>query len=67
MSAVAQLEMASRLVTDLAAYPGFTAYLTFGLKADLGHGCGLDFGVVEGLIGLQGTTDFGIGVGITKR
>ncbi len=67
LSAVAQVEVASRLLTDVAAYPGFTAYLTFGLKADLGHGYGLDFGVVEGLIGLQGTTDFGISLGMTKR
>ena len=67
LSAVAQVEVASRLLTDLAAYPGFTAYLTLGLKADLGHGYGLDFGLVEGLIGLQGTTDFGISLGVTKR
>lgn len=67
LSVVVQAEAASRLVTDLPAYPGLTAYLSFGLRADLGRGYGLSLAVVEGLIGLQGTTDFGIGMGIAKR
>lgn len=67
VSVVVQVEAASRLVRDLPAYPGLTAYLSFGLKADLGRGYGLSLAVVEGLIGLQGTTDFGIGMGIAKR
>ena len=67
LSAVVQLEAASRLVTGLAAYPGFTAYLTLGVKTDLGRSYRLDLGVVEGLIGLQGTTDFGLSLGISKR
>ena len=67
LSAVVQVEAASRLVTDLAAYPGFTAYLTIGVKTDLGRGYGLDLGVVEGLIGLQGTTDFELRLGVSKR
>lgn len=67
LSALVQLETASRLVTDLVAYPGLTAYVTLGVKTDLGRGYRLDVGVVEGLIGLQGTTDFGLSLGIARR
>ncbi len=67
VSVVLQTDLASRLVDDLDSYPGLTAYLSFGLKADVGQGYRLGLAVIEGLIGLQGTTDFGLSLGITKR
>ncbi len=65
VSAVVQVEGASRLVTNLSAYPGFTTYLTVGLKADL-LGARTSLAVVEAVGGLQGATDFAVHLSIAR-
>jgi len=66
-SAIAQLDAASRLVTNLDSYPGSTIYLRVGSKFGLRHGWMLEGGITEGLIHQVAATDFGLIVGIARR
>jgi uncharacterized protein DUF3187 len=64
---LAETSFTSRLVTNLAAYPGVQQYLKLGSTVALGHRWTLEGGFTEGLIGQQATTDFGIMTGVVRR
>jgi Protein of unknown function (DUF3187) len=66
MSLLAETSVSSRLVTDLARYPGLQQYLKLGTKIDV-RGWTIEAGFTEGLIGQQATTDFGIMAGLVRR
>jgi len=66
-SLVVQLDGASRLLTNLATYPGFTAYFRMLAKLDLSPRVGLEGGFTEGIRGLDAATDFGVLVALTRR
>lgn len=65
-SLLAELSGSSRLVTNLARYPALQSYLRVGVKRDLGPRLGLEAGFTENLVRQQGTTDFGIFLGLTR-
>jgi hypothetical protein len=66
-SAIAQLDAASRLVTNLEAYPGDTVYLRVGSKFGLRRGWMLEGGITEGLIHQVAATDFGLIAALARR
>lgn len=66
VSVLAETSVSSRLVTNLARYPGLQQYLKLGTKVDL-RGWTVEGGFTEGLIGQQATTDFGIMAGLVRR
>jgi len=66
-SLLVELNGASRLVTNLARYPGVQSYLRIGAKLDLPHRMGLEAGFTENLVDQQATTDFGAFLGVTRR
>ena len=59
-SAIAQLDAAVRLLTDVEAYPGTTVYLRVGSKFGLRRGWMLEGGITEGLKNQDAATDFGV-------
>jgi hypothetical protein len=61
-----ELNGASRLVTNLAHYPGFQSYFRLGARFDLPGHVDLEAGVTENLVDQQATTDFGAFVGLTR-
>jgi len=58
---------ASRLVTNLARYPGLQWYLNLGGRLNLDSGWGVEASFSENIAEQQATTDFGIQLGIVKR
>jgi hypothetical protein len=66
-SAIAQLEAAGRLVTNLDSYPGSTVYLRVGSKFGLRGGWMLEGGITEGLIHQVAATDFGFIAAVARR
>jgi hypothetical protein len=61
----AQLEMASRLVENLAGHEGLHLYARGAVRRELGAWV-LEGGFVEGLAALDGTTDFGVSVALQR-
>jgi Protein of unknown function (DUF3187) len=66
-SAIAQLDVAGRLVTNLDSYPGSTVYLRVGSKFGLRRGWMLEGGITEGLIHQVAATDFGFIAAVGRR
>jgi len=66
-SLVAQLDAATRLVTDVAAYPGTTVYLRVGSKFGLGPRWMLEAGITEGIKNQVAATDFGLLLAVGRR
>ena len=67
VSILIETSAASRLITNIADYPGLQMYLRMGAKLDLGGRWRLEGGFVEGLASIQSTTDFGIQAGLSRR
>jgi hypothetical protein len=65
-SLLTELNGSSRLATSLARYPGLQSYLKIGVKRDLGPRLSLEAGFTENLVRQQGTTDFGIFLGLAR-
>lgn len=67
LSLLGQLDGASRLATDIAAYQGLQSYLRLGLKRDLGARTRFEAGVTENIYAQQATTDFGLFFALVRR
>jgi hypothetical protein len=67
ISILLELSAASRLVDNVADYPGLQMYFRMGAKLDLGRRWRIEGGFVEGVTSIQGTTDFGIQAGVARR
>lgn len=57
LSLVAETNIASRLLTNVAAYPGLHWLLNVGARLDLGRRTRLDFTLTEGIASQDATTD----------
>lgn len=66
-SALVQLDVASRLVTNVEDYPGTTMYLRVGSKFGLGGGWMLEGGITEGVRHQEAITDFGVIAALARR
>jgi Protein of unknown function (DUF3187) len=66
-SAIVQLDVASRLVTNVEDYPGATAYLRVGSKFGLSRGWRLEGGITEGVRHQEAITDFGVFAALARR
>jgi hypothetical protein len=66
-SAIVQLDVASRLVTNVEDYPGTTAYLRVGSKFGLGRRWMLEGGITEGVRHQEAITDFGVFAALAHR
>ena len=66
-SAIVQLDVASRLITNVEDYPGTTAYLRVGSKFGLPGGWMLELGITEGIRHQQALTDFGVFAALAHR
>jgi hypothetical protein len=66
-SLLGETSAASRLVTNLAAYPGLQWYLNLGARMNLDSGWTIEGGFSENIAQQQSTTDFAIQVGLTRR
>jgi hypothetical protein len=66
-SAIVQLDIASRLVTNVENYPGATAYLRVGSKFGLRGGWMLEGGITEGVRHQEAITDFGVSAAVARR
>jgi hypothetical protein len=66
-SVVAQTAATSRLVTNLASYPGLQWYLSLGARLNLDSGTTVEGGFTENIANQQATTDFGIQVAFSRR
>jgi uncharacterized protein DUF3187 len=66
-SAIAQLDAAAGLVTNVDGYPGGTLYLRIGSKFGLGRAWMLEAGFTEGLIHQIAATDFGVMAAVARR
>jgi hypothetical protein len=67
VSLLAQVDAASRLVTDIAAYPGLQSYLRLGASFDVDARVTLSAGFTENISDQQATTDFGVFAGLSLR
>jgi hypothetical protein len=67
LSLLADLNAASRLVTNLDGYPAFQSYVRMGAKLDLSPRWRLEAGFTENIEDQQATTDFGVFSGIVRR
>ena len=67
LSLLIEADAASRLVENVADYPGLQMYFRMGAKLDLGQHWRLEGGFVEGVSSIQATTDFGIQAGVGRR
>jgi hypothetical protein len=67
VNVLGETSFTSRLVTNLASYPGLEQYLKVGATVALGRRWTLEGGFTEGLIDQQGTTDFGVMAGLVRR
>jgi uncharacterized protein DUF3187 len=66
-SLIGQTAATSRLVTNLARYPGLQWYLSLGARLNLDSGTTLEGGFTENIASQQATTDFGIQIGLSRR
>jgi hypothetical protein len=66
LSLLVELSGATRLVTNLADYPGIQSYLRIGARIDLPGRVDLEAGFSENLVDQQATTDFAAFVGLTR-
>jgi hypothetical protein len=66
LSLLAEFNGASRLIDNLADYPGFQSYLRIGAALDLSGRVRLEAGFSENLAHQQATTDFGVFAGLTR-
>jgi hypothetical protein len=66
-SLLVQADGSSRLVANLARYPGVQSYLRIGAKVALSERLRLEGGFVENMVNQDATTDFGIFLGLTTR
>jgi Protein of unknown function (DUF3187) len=66
-SAIVQLDVASRLVTNVEDYPGGSAYLRVGSKFGLRGGWMLEGGITEGVRHQEAITDFGVIAALGRR
>jgi Protein of unknown function (DUF3187) len=66
-SAIVQLDVASRLVTNVEDYPGTTAYLRVGSKFGLPGGWMLEAGITEGVRHQEALTDFGVIAAVGRK
>lgn len=62
-----ELNASSRLVTNVAQYPGIQVYLNVSAKHDLSRRWELELGFTENLESQQTTTDFGVFAGLVGR
>lgn len=60
LSLLAQVDAASRLVTDVAGYPRLQSYVRLGVSLDTGRHHRLSAGFTENIADQQATTDFGV-------
>ena len=67
VSILLELSAASRLIDNVADYPGLQMYFRMGSKVDLGKSWRIEGGFVEGVTSIQATTDFGIQAGVSRR
>jgi hypothetical protein len=67
LSLLIETSLASRLVENIAGYPGRQMYFRMGAKLDLGARWRLEGGFVEGLSSIQTTTDFGVQATLAGR
>jgi hypothetical protein len=67
LSILIETSAASRLIDNVADYPGLQMYFRMGGKLDLGGRWRLEGGFVEGISSIQATTDFGVQVGVARR
>lgn len=67
VSILLETSAASRLVDNIADYPGLQLYFRMGAKLDLGTRWRLEGGFVEGVSSIQSTTDFGVQAGVSRR
>ncbi|HET9314360.1 MAG TPA: DUF3187 family protein [Vicinamibacteria bacterium] len=67
VSLLVEMSTASRLVDDIADYPGLQTYFRMGAKVDVGPRWRIEGGFVEGVASIQTTTDFGIQAGVARR
>jgi len=66
-SIVAEMDASTRLVRNLAGYPGWQSYLRLGAQVDVSERWRLRGGFVEGIGSQQAATDFGIVAGLSRR
>jgi hypothetical protein len=67
VSLLLETSAASRLVENIADYPGLQMYFRMGAKVDAGPRWRIEGGFVEGVASIQTTTDFGIQAGVSRR
>ncbi len=66
-SFIIEVNAASRLVKNLAAYPGISAYINVAMKADISERIEFEIGFTENLEDQQATIDFGGFAGLTFK
>ena len=66
LSLLVQAEAASRMVRHLESLPGAHSYLRMGARWRLSERWTLEGGFTEGLTHQQATTDFGVGLGLSR-
>jgi hypothetical protein len=66
LSILVEMSAASRLIDNVADYPGLQMYFRMGAKLDLGERWRLEGGFVEGVSSIQATTDFGVQAGVAR-
>jgi Protein of unknown function (DUF3187) len=67
VSLLVETSASSRLLENIADYPGLQMYVRMGAKVDAGPRWRLEGGFVEGVSSIQSTTDFGIQAGVSRR
>jgi len=60
ISLVAEFDVASRLITNIVAYPELSSYLNISCRWDLSRCFEVEFGFTENIEAQQGTIDFGV-------
>lgn len=67
VSIIVSVDVASRMVTNLARYPGISAYIHAVTRWDISRLLEVEIGFTENLEDQQGTIDFGAFLGFTFR
>ncbi len=66
-SAIVETTLASRLLTNVARYPGLAWYLALGARLDLDGGCSIEGGFTENITRQQATSDIGFQIALVRR
>lgn len=66
-SLLVETSAASRLIANLARYPGLQWYLNLGARMNLDSGWTIEGAFSENIAQQQATTDFGVQVGVVRR